>query len=67
MIGMGNLSLIVSWFRDLKSTHSRQVWSFFLTRRMGEEYGLQLGQMTPILSISLTICSTMVFCKEGKW
>ena len=50
-------SLMGTLFNVRWSTQNLQEPSFLLTRRTGEENGLKIGQMMPVVSISLTTFS----------
>jgi hypothetical protein len=54
MTRMGNLSLMVSLFREQKSGHMHQVHSLFKTITTSEEYGLVLRRITLPLVIPMS-------------
>lgn len=65
MTGMGNLSLMVAWFKALSSTQKCQLPSYFRTSRTGDEKGLWLGLINPVSSIFPTSFSISFFWKCG--
>jgi hypothetical protein len=58
---MGNLFFTVISLRPLKSTPNLHDLSFFLTRMIGEEYGLVLRRIIDFCNISLIGSSTEFF------